>query len=247
MFVSINWANITPGFEHNFDQHITDGDDIGAYDFGSIMHYPLTAFSVNGSNTITPIATVPPGVTVGQRNGLSAGDIAAANSLCTPKPVKEGPRDTLKEIRKDVRKEIPFDTRKEMIKDIRLDTRKELILDTIKEQIRDTLKEGIFDPGPTLRENVVTPGRPVVVQPRPVTTIPVGAQPFAVVTPHQAALMPADTAGLQDSIAQLDAQLQQLADQLAQTEAAKETLQAQYNETSVLLAQLIQEHDQSTE
>ena len=31
--------NIEAGKEHNFDQHITDGDDVGPYDFGSIMHY----------------------------------------------------------------------------------------------------------------------------------------------------------------------------------------------------------------
>ena len=28
--------------EHNFDQHIADGDDLNAYDYGSIMHYPRT-------------------------------------------------------------------------------------------------------------------------------------------------------------------------------------------------------------
>jgi len=86
LFVAINWDKITPGFEHNFNQHISDGDDIGVYDFGSIMHYPLDAFSVDGSNTITPIATVPSGVTIGQRTRLSAGDIAAANSLCAARP-----------------------------------------------------------------------------------------------------------------------------------------------------------------
>jgi len=238
-FVTINWAKIIPGTEHNFNQHITDGDDIGAYDFGSIMHYPRDAFSIDGSDTITPIVAVPPGVTIGQRAGLSAGDIAAANSLCTPKPIKE--------IRKDVIKDIRLDTRKEFIKDIRLDTRKELILDTLKEQVRDTIKEGAFDPGPTLAENVVTPGRPPVVQPGLVTPVTGGgARPFAVVTPQQTQPSDAGLAGLQDSIAQLDAQLQQLADQLTQVEAAKESLQAQYNETSALLAQLVQEYDQST-
>ena len=39
-YVTINWAKIQPGYEHNFNQHITDGDDVGAYDYGSIMHYP---------------------------------------------------------------------------------------------------------------------------------------------------------------------------------------------------------------
>ena len=51
--------------------------------------------------------------------------------------------------------------------------------------------------------------------------------------------------GLQDSIAQLDAQLQQLADQLTQAESTKQVLQAQYDEASALLAQLIQAHEQS--
>jgi hypothetical protein len=244
LFIAINWAKIIPGTEHNFNQHITDGDDIGAYDFGSIMHYPRNAFSVDGTDTITPIAAVPPGVTIGQRTGLSAGDIAAANSLCTPKPVKEGPKDPIKD-HKELVKDVRLDTRKEVVKDIRLDTRKELILDTVKEQIRDTIKEGPFDPGPTLAENVVTPGRPPVVQPGPVTGVTGGVRPFAVVTPQQAAQPLAGAAGLQDSIAQLDAQLQQLAEQMAQAEAAKELLQAQYNETSALLAQLLQEHDQS--
>ena len=38
-FIRILFENIEAGKEHNFDQHITDGDDIGRYDFGSIMHY----------------------------------------------------------------------------------------------------------------------------------------------------------------------------------------------------------------
>jgi len=76
-FVRIVWANIEPGREHNFNQHITDGDDIGGYDFGSIMHYPRTAFSRNGQATIVPVG----GQAIGQRAGLSAGDIAAVRTL----------------------------------------------------------------------------------------------------------------------------------------------------------------------
>jgi hypothetical protein len=75
--IRINWDNIEPGREHNFDQHITDGDDLGGYDFGSIMHYGPTAFSRNNQPTIVPLA----GQEIGQRGGLSAGDIAAVRAM----------------------------------------------------------------------------------------------------------------------------------------------------------------------
>lgn len=77
-FVRINFQNITPGREHNFNQHITDGDDYGRYDYGSIMHYGSTAFSRNGRPTIVPLR---PGAAIGQRNGLSNGDVAAIRSM----------------------------------------------------------------------------------------------------------------------------------------------------------------------
>lgn len=76
--VTISWANIEDGKENNFNQHISDGDDIGNYDFGSIMHYGSHAFSKNGQPTIT---TKPAGQSIGQRNGLSAGDIAAIHHI----------------------------------------------------------------------------------------------------------------------------------------------------------------------
>src|SRR5207237_104735 len=85
-YVEIESAHITPGYEHNFDQHISDGDDIGAYDYGSIMHYPLSAFSKDGQPTIKTLKTVPPGVTIGQRTALSAGDLAAVRAIY-PVPV----------------------------------------------------------------------------------------------------------------------------------------------------------------
>jgi astacin len=78
--VSIQWANIQSEREHNFNQHISDGDDIGEYDFDSIMHYQSNAFSSNGQPTIT---TIPAGRAIGQRNGLSAGDIAAIHAIYT--------------------------------------------------------------------------------------------------------------------------------------------------------------------
>ena len=83
-FVPIEWANIDPAFQHNFHQHITDGDDLGAYDYGSIMHYPPTAFSTNGQDTIIPLQPLPPGVTMGQRTGLSPGDLAGVRMMYPP-------------------------------------------------------------------------------------------------------------------------------------------------------------------
>jgi len=76
--IAIQWQNIQAGKEHNFNQHISDGDDVGAYDYGSIMHYGRFAFSKNGQPTIE---TIPAGQSIGQRSGLSAGDIAAINSI----------------------------------------------------------------------------------------------------------------------------------------------------------------------
>ncbi len=76
-FVRIFWENIQPGMEHNFNQHITDGDDVGGYDFGSIMHYPTWAFSRNGQPTIQTLG----GQAIGQRSGLSDGDVAAINLM----------------------------------------------------------------------------------------------------------------------------------------------------------------------
>lgn len=81
LHVDIIRNNISPGKEFNFDQHIHDGVDLGAYDFGSIMHYPATAFSLTNAETIHPKVTLPPGVVMGQRVALSAGDIAAIELL----------------------------------------------------------------------------------------------------------------------------------------------------------------------
>jgi len=75
--ITIVKANIDKRFEHNFDKHVLDGTDLGDYDYGSIMHYPPTAFSVNGQPTILTKNGEP----IGQRNGLSAGDIAAIRLL----------------------------------------------------------------------------------------------------------------------------------------------------------------------
>jgi Astacin (Peptidase family M12A) len=77
-YVTILTQNIIPGMLYNFDQHIDDGIDLGDYDYGSIMHYPTWAFQKEpGLDTIVPKG----GQAIGQRDGLSPGDIAAVAAM----------------------------------------------------------------------------------------------------------------------------------------------------------------------
>ena len=76
--VKILWTNILASALGNFGLQVVYGTDIGAYDFNSIMHYPAHAFTANGMPTIE---TIPAGIPIGQRLGLSTGDIAAVRSM----------------------------------------------------------------------------------------------------------------------------------------------------------------------
>ena len=78
--VQIMWDNIKEDKKHNFKKHVSDGIDIGQYDCGSIMHYSSMAFSKNGQATIVGKTCN----TLGQRSGMSPGDISGINSLYKP-------------------------------------------------------------------------------------------------------------------------------------------------------------------
>ncbi len=86
-YVTIHWDAIAPGRESAFKMRDHRGQDIGPYDFSSIMHYSRRAFSINGSPTITPKVE---NVIIGQREGLSVLDRAAITELygskSTPQP-----------------------------------------------------------------------------------------------------------------------------------------------------------------
>jgi hypothetical protein len=253
-FVTIHWDKIQPGREHNFNQHISDGDDVGAYDYGSIMHYERDAFSIDGSDTITPIN--PPTAAIGQRVALSAGDLASARAFCpVVKTVFDDPL-----------------TKKELLKEIRFDTKKELILDTFKEFVDDTIKEGVFDPRGTWVELIDPLGWRRVIQPgigglrggglpglgggglpgfggggAGGAGAPAGGGlPFAMRTPHQAPGAANDPKALEPTIASLDSQLAAIAEQIAQIDATRQQLQGQYEETQALLNQAMDAHDQAS-
>lgn len=73
-YVDVHFENIYRGYEHNFQIQSGNGEDLGEYDYGSIMHYPSWAFSKNGEDTIVPLQD---GIEIGQRTHLSEGDLAA--------------------------------------------------------------------------------------------------------------------------------------------------------------------------
>jgi len=76
-FITVNWDNIVNGKSFNFDVLNAGVDQLGPYDYGSIMHYGEFFFSDNGRMTIQ----APDGVEVGQRNALSVGDADAVDTM----------------------------------------------------------------------------------------------------------------------------------------------------------------------
>lgn len=76
-YIDVQWHNIQTGQGHNFEKHITDGVDIGSYDYQSIMHYSSYAFSANGHPTMVSKTNQA----IRRNNRLSKGDIAAINAL----------------------------------------------------------------------------------------------------------------------------------------------------------------------
>jgi hypothetical protein len=226
-FVTIVWANIDPSMQFNFSQHISDGDDLGAYDYGSIMHYPANAFSINGQNTIVPKQALPAGVVMGQRTGLSAGDLAGVRILYptattfkeVPKdPIidhtfkevsKEPTRDTVKEVRKDP---IVDHTFKEVSKEPTRDTVKEVRKDPIRETVKEVAHDPVVGPGPG-------------VGPGPLIGPAIHASPFVLATPSRAGF-----GGVGDPAAEAAAHLQALEEAIMQVEQQLAELMMAYDQ-----------------
>lgn len=76
--VTILWDEVSPEMRSNFEKRDARGQDIGAYDYASIMHYSAYAGSRTGRPTIVPRAS---NVQIGQREALSALDRAAIDTL----------------------------------------------------------------------------------------------------------------------------------------------------------------------
>jgi hypothetical protein len=76
--VTIMWDEISPEMRLNFEKRDAHGQDIGPYDYGSIMHYPGYAGSKSGRPTIVPRV---PSARIGQRENLSPLDRAGIETL----------------------------------------------------------------------------------------------------------------------------------------------------------------------
>lgn len=77
-FIKVVDANINVNAKFNFRIQIQGATDLGDYDYASIMHYSSKAFSINNQPTIVPLQ---PGAVIGQRNGLSKGDVESVKKL----------------------------------------------------------------------------------------------------------------------------------------------------------------------
>lgn len=76
-YIDIIFKNIIVGRENQFQQSPLMVD-VGPYDYDTIMHYEPKAFSCNGQPTLV---AKKPGMVIGQRDHLSAGDIAATKKI----------------------------------------------------------------------------------------------------------------------------------------------------------------------
>jgi hypothetical protein len=89
-YVTINEVNIKNEFKDQFTKmRPGESDSVGRYDYTSIMHYNSTAFTSNGKLTIEPKPGMGDASKMGQRNALSAGDIASVQrfypgNICQP-------------------------------------------------------------------------------------------------------------------------------------------------------------------
>jgi astacin len=83
MFIRVRADSIDKASISNYDQNISNADDEGPYAYDSIMHYSNTGFAFTGE---LAMETVPTGIPIGQRNGLSPSDIDTAFRLAGQQP-----------------------------------------------------------------------------------------------------------------------------------------------------------------
>ena len=77
-YVQVEYANLDKREFTQYDQQLSGADDVGGYDFGSIMHYGTAGFSRDGG---TVMQSIPMGIPIGQQDVLSPGDLDVVKRL----------------------------------------------------------------------------------------------------------------------------------------------------------------------
>lgn len=84
-YVTIDYSNVRSDYKRNFDKF--NGIILQKYDYNSIMHYGPNSFAIDVQRpTIIPRQA---GATIGQRNGLSAGDVKAIRNMYARIPLPQ--------------------------------------------------------------------------------------------------------------------------------------------------------------
>ncbi len=85
-YVRVEYDRIEKGARRDFGKRVSSALNLGPYDYGSIMHYGEYTSS---QEEIGPsIQTIPPGIPIGQREGLSLGDIETVYRMYGQTPEK---------------------------------------------------------------------------------------------------------------------------------------------------------------
>ena len=77
-YLQVRLEQVPPDVAAQFAKSGAAGLDEGYYDFGSIMHYGSADFSIAGAPVLV---SIPPGIPFGQLEGLSLGDVIAAERM----------------------------------------------------------------------------------------------------------------------------------------------------------------------
>jgi hypothetical protein len=77
-YLTVNFDNVIKGSEGNFDVPADNFQDLGPFDYASVMEYIPFAFSRNGGPVLE---TIPPGMPLSNQAGYSAADIDGIKRL----------------------------------------------------------------------------------------------------------------------------------------------------------------------
>jgi len=77
-YITVNFGNVIKGSEDNFNQPQDDFQDLGLFDYASIMEYLPFAFTRNGGPVIE---TIPAGMPLSNQTGYTAADIDGVKRL----------------------------------------------------------------------------------------------------------------------------------------------------------------------